>query len=308
MSVIEVIPAIPFITPVPGEGLILPDITRSAVEIAPGIWLGPTPFAEQILDACQPIGHNMKRPYLQFGSLYGFYRVYESAPYPERHDFDPDRRLRTALQLSRLVRPTSTSWEYAAQIWQDGATPEILPARFTGVGSQAFVLNEDEDWLRDEDVEALRGVLKIFAPEVLPERLKKALWYHEYLCWLYFVDVRWPLGVTALEALIHTNDFSLPRPQRMGSTAQFVRRLTRVRELLPSLQWTKADLEAIYDRRSALVHGVGKSAGEIPEEDLGLIRLEEEGLRRILLAGILDPGIAALFRDDSSVRGHLGAT
>jgi hypothetical protein len=308
MRLIEVIPAIPIISPPPGEPVTIPEFARTPIELAPGIWLGPAPFAEQILDASQPAGHNTPRPIRQFRSLYAFYRTYENPPYPDRHDFDSDHQLRTTLQLSRLIRPTSTSWEYAAQVWESNDNElEILPAGFTGVGSQAFVLNEDSDWLRDEDGHTLRELLKAFTPETLPERITRALWYHEYLCWLYLVDVRWPLGVTALESLVHTNDFTLPRSKRLGSTAQFVMRLMRLRELVPDLRWTTEDLEAIYDRRSALVHGVGKSAGEIPDEDRRLIGLQEEGLRAILLAGITRPNLAAVFNSEDSVRTSLGA-
>jgi hypothetical protein len=305
MSLIDAIAAIPFIGPTPGQGLVVPSFSNKPLQLAADLWLGPVPQVELLLDACEHRGHNSPKPFRQFASLYGFYRTYEGVELPDRHSFDPDRRLRTCLQLSRLVRPTSVSYEFAGQIWgSDTEDLEIIPAGFTGVGSQAFVLDEDQDWFRDEDGLALRDLLSSFEPARLPPRLHKALWYHEYLSWIYLVDVRWPLGVTALEALVHTDESD--RSVRLGSTEQFVRRLLKLREFIPSLPWTEQDLSSIYDRRSALVHGVAERTSALEPDDLRLMTLEEEGLRTVLLASIRGPETAAIFETATSVRTYLG--
>ena len=159
---------------------------------------------------------------------------------------------------------------------------------------------------RDEHVRALRKLLKVFNPSALPERVSRALWYHEYVFWTHMIDVRWPLCVTALEALIHTDEGDRPPGKRLGCTEQFVRRLLMLTQFVKGLRWTEQDLRDAYDRRSGLVHGVGRGADALTVEGRRLYLLVENGLRAIILDAIYKPAIAHLFVSKASIRTSLG--
>lgn len=259
------------------------------------------------MDACQLRGANTLKPIRQYTSHFAFIRTNPPNP-TERYKFDPDSRLRTALQLSRLIKPTNTAYEYAARIiTAKRMRREIVPYSVRGIGAHAVSIDDDTNWFGDDHVDALRELLKIFAPATLPERLARALWYHEYVAWTHMIDVRWPLCVTALEALIHTDDSDRPRRSRSGSTKQFVGRLLKLTTYVSGLGWSEAALRAIYDRRSGLVHGVGRGADALTAEGKRLYMAAENGLRTILLAAVRDSSIADIFRTRASIRAALGS-
>lgn len=61
-----------------------------------------------------PEGFNVMKPARQYGYFYAFVRQVPGAT--TIHEWDTDRKLQTAVALSRLVRPTSISFRHAARL------------------------------------------------------------------------------------------------------------------------------------------------------------------------------------------------
>ena len=57
------------------------------------------------------------------------------------------------------------------------------------------------DWLSVEDGEGLRKLMPWLSKK-MHERVHRAYWNHEYAMRSYYLDARWPLVVSGLEALI----------------------------------------------------------------------------------------------------------
>lgn len=290
----------------PSSDMSWPSFLRRKAILAPDLWIGQHSDREAVLDACEQRGSNTLKAIRQFPSHYGFFRTNPPDP-TNRYAFDADDRLRTCLQLSRLIRPHSTGYNYAARIIRaKGRRREIVPFGARGIGTYAYHVHDDANWFGDDDVVALRELLAMFDPGILPDRVKRALWYHEYIFWTQMIDVRWPLCITALEALVHTDDKDLPKRDRLGSTEQFVRRLHCLTQYIPGLAWTKQALEEVYDHRSGFVHGVGRGADALSPHRRGLYLTAEAGLRTIIVAAIHKPAVAQIFTSRSSIRTTLG--
>ena len=90
--------------------------------------------------------------------------------------FNNDKRLSTAMQLSRLVH-TTVSATRARPGWLswEGNPLEIIPARAEGRGARIVVANPDEDWFRDTDVPEIAALIAAFSPSTLPNRVKRAM-------------------------------------------------------------------------------------------------------------------------------------
>jgi hypothetical protein len=150
--------------------------------------------------------------------------------------------------------------------------------------------------------------LAAFDPAKLPNRVKASLRMHEYLHWTPAIQMRWPLLVTGLESFVHIDERGKGSGLKGGwkSTDQFVNRLFRLREFVPSLHWSRADLAAIYELRSAFVHGRASGINALRGEPRRLYRVAERGLRFILQAAILKPSVAEIFVSDASIKTTLG--
>jgi hypothetical protein len=263
------------------------------------VWLGPlTHVAEDIMDACSLRGKNTPIPTRQYSSRYGFYR--SGVTTDNYLKWDADTRLRTAIALSRLVRPTSIGYQYAAQVVRRKAEDEVEIVPGWGYSNVAgHVLDEKQNWIRDQDVPQICTLIEAFDPAVLPSRITRAMWYYEYGAWEYFIDVRWVLTVTALEALVHTDDRGI-RP-RLGSTAQFVQRLLALQARLGKQLYSQTDLEEIYERRSGLAHGRGFQGSSLTDVTPSYL-IADRSVREILVTAIENTSIARLFESDHAVR------
>ena len=288
----------------------LPKHCDSEVQIAPDLKIVPLgDVANRVLDACETRGENKSREFRQYGSLYALVRSNAPISKHSRRIWDPDRRLATALQISRVAKPTSIGYEYAARMFAEGGEKlQIFPADIKGAGAHAFILNPRTDGLRDKDVRLLIRLLSSFDPIKLPNRVKAALWMHEYLHWTAAIQMRWPLLVTGLESFVHVDERSRGSGSRGGwkSTDQFVNRLFRLREFVPTLRWSRADLVAIYELRSAFAHGRGAEINVMRGRPRRLYSTAERGLRLILQAAILKPSVAEIFGSDVSIKTTLG--
>lgn len=286
--------------------LIFPRHTKRRVQVAKDIWLGPIRIRQAILRACELRGENVLRPFHNVPAHFGLFRT--NAPKPhDRYAFDDDRRLRTALALSRLVRPTSTGLEYAVRLVRvPNLRREIIPFDSRGLGATAHVFDKDNDCLWDEDAKELTALLAAFKPKSLPNRVSAAMWHHEVSAGLYYVEMKLPQLVTGLESLVHTDDRELGKKFRMGSTDQFVERLFRLRQFVPSLRWTKAQLLDFYDHRSQLVHGRGGGHLVLTAKGRATVLAVELGYREVVKRCIHSKHVAEIFESESSVRTALG--
>src|SRR6202030_3902018 len=109
----------------------------------------------------------------------------------------------------------------------------------------------------------------------------------------YYIDTRWTLLSSAVEALVHT--------RRRESTAQFVDGLIQLASDVGAEAISSDDANRIYDLRSSLAHGQGLP--QISKEEDRLYVLMQTVLRLTLKQAILDPAYAEKFRSDRAVRG-----
>lgn len=263
-------------------------------------------FADAVMDACSVRGENFN-PTRQYGGPYGFIRT--NAPQSGTYAFDSDGRLTLCVGLSRLAHPSSINYQYAARIrhWPNGSRI-IAPVRIANLNHAAFVSDEEGNWLIPDDVPLIRSLVSSYYASKPPVRLGTALWHFETAFRSYYVDTRWPLLATGLEALVHIGSERDPRDPRRyaGSTRVFVKRIARLAAQVDQAHVTESILYDIYDRRSGLVHGQG--LGQLDAATRALYETTEKLLAAILRRGILDTAFAGQFVDDSSVQAALPLT
>jgi hypothetical protein len=276
-------------------------VIRKPIHLARDLWIGPLEddLTQAVLHATEPAAENFD-PSRQYGSRYSFYRV--NAPAVDHlYSWDPDRELSTALQLSRLVHPTSAALGHAARVLtrEDGVR-QIIPADVKGCGAQAYVVDQKHDWLTVDHALELRTLLAAFSPDQLPERVSSALFYFESAAYNYYLELRWALLTIAFESLLHIDRAPHPsQPKRFaGSTQQFVGRALALNQYLP-LQFDEHELRDAYSHRSSIAHGQPINA--LGASELKLYARMENALRAILKEAILKPTFASMFATDASV-------
>lgn len=265
--------------------------------LADDLWVGEldNKTAERVLDSCEPCGKWVKKPVRPYCQLYSFVR--ERAPDNPLYTWDSDRRLQTCIALSRLVHPTPISFEYAARITynSDNSIREIIPGPVQGLGSEAYVANADcRTWLTTTDLKNLKELLAAMSATELPPRVKRALWHHEFAARIQEISVRWTLICTALEALVHTD--------RLGSTKQFTRRVSKLAGEFQTVQFSEDDAKEAYDFRSRISHGQGLTS--LSDKNRDLYERMEELLRQSVVRAILNPDFAKIFSSDVEIKKH----
>jgi hypothetical protein len=130
------------------------------------------------------------------------------------------------------------------------------------------------------------------------------MWYHEHAAFEYYAEVRGLLYAAALESLVHTDDRTLPKGERFGSTRQFVGRMVTLQGRIPELALCRDELSEIYEFRSNLAHG-GDLPGGITDKVHKIYLQIEAALREVIVRAIYDPSIAAIFESEQSVRTKL---
>lgn len=261
-------------------------------EIADDLWVEKLndELVKIIFESCDPPGLFPRDPKQQFDQLYTFVR--EVPPEDTTYVWDGDGRLQTCVVLSRLVRPTSVAFRYSARIISH---QEVVPGPVRGSSAHAFVTpGYRHDWLSQSDLATLRILLRQYSPARLPERVQRALWYHEYAAWTYYSTVRWTLVCTALEALVHTD--------RLGSTQQFRTRVPQLARSVGILNFSEQDAGAAYDLRSRLAHGQGLRS--LAPTDLTLYEQLETILRSAVKLSIEDANFAEAFAKEDNIRGR----
>lgn len=268
---------------------------RERFQLADDLWEGKLEkkTAERVLDSCEPPGYWPKKPKRLFSQLYAFVR--EPAPAEPSGIWDSDLRLQTCIALSRLIQPTSIGFEYAARITynSDGSVSEIIPGPVKGFGAEAYVANKNGcNWLARNDLNALKEILRHLPLSNFPQRVQRALWYHEYAARSRDVSVRWTLICTALEALVHTD--------LHGSTKQFTKRVSQLASELGTIQFSEDAAKEAYEFRSRISHGQGSATLDINTQ--GLYEQMEEVPRETIVRAMRDPDFARIFERDEGIR------
>ena len=229
--------------------------------------------------------------------LYAFVR--ESSDPDGTYDWDNDHRLEATVAISKLVHPTSAGLVYAARLRfaDSGALDEIYPAVVRGISAEVFLSPERErNWLVDADAELLRELVPLL-PLPLPPRIHNAFWHHEYAAKTYYLDHKWTLVCTGLEALVHTD--------RVRNTAQFTRRVPVLASEL-GLNLSEAEAAEAYDMRSRLAHGasfIATGSTQAPSSSqVHLYDRIEDVLRHAILRGMRNSAFGDIFRDDDNIR------
>ena len=187
----------------PHDKLPCPNFVKLPFNLGRDIHLEELPdgLAERVMGACEPAGENF-RPVRQFGQLYTFVRRN-----PPTDAWDRDMRLQQCVAISRLVKPTSVGFEYSARLEFDhrGEALSIAPSAATGFGAQAWIASENQDdWFEKTDIDSLKNLWGEINFPLVPERIGRAFWYHEYAARTEFAAIRWVLVCTGIESLINT--------------------------------------------------------------------------------------------------------
>ena len=271
------------------------------VDLGHGVELRKLPvyLAEQIIVACKPQGYYprpARAPVRNWGQLYTFVR--ENPPVEPPLQWDADRRLQECIAISRLVRPTSIGFEYAATLRYTpaGELASIFPGPVGGFGAQSWIVPTGYgDLLDEDDIGALRDLWSRADLSSLPDRLKRALWYHEYAARTNHIAVRWVLLTTGVEALINTKSDD--------ATRQFIVRFSALARNFGRIAMSHTRAERIYDLRSKIAHGEGLPEFTDPRRQL--YSELEMVLRLTLRASLNDPAAQQLFSSSDEVERQL---
>jgi len=273
------------------KGTFLP--IQNKLIIADDIFIDKLPREEslKVFSACEPKGYNFS-PQRQFGQLYSFIRV--NAPESPPLEWDSDERLQLCIGLSRIIHPTTISFEYSSRVrYENNNILDIIPGPITGFGAKTWVTREEHrNWLTESEGEELSSLFQTYIKVNLPKRVKGSLWYLEYAFRSYFVDLRWPLVCIGLEYLIHTDLYQ--------STKQFTFRTAKMAEEVGISSFNEDKAKEAYAMRSTLVHG--QLLRELEEYNLKLYEEIEGLLRMVIKKAIFDSAFAEIFLSDEKIK------
>jgi len=160
-----------------------------------------------------------------------------------------------------------------------------------------FLGNNHRDWLSLEDAEHLRRLMPWLSKDKrMHDRVQRAYWNHEYAMRSCYLDARWILVVSGLEALISIGEKNLSWQFR-----------DRVRQLAAEFQigFTDDDLRASYKLRSKLVHAESFLFGLetiLPKSQHNDLYQKLEALLRMTLRRcLLEENFGSFFSDDAAV-------
>ena len=269
-------------------------------QLGPNCWVGHPPFdinPDLVFDACSPAGYNF-HPFRQYGCRYALCRKV----LPEHTDYyswDTDGWLRRILFLSRLIRPTTIGTNLSAKLYfRDGELRTIVPGPTQGFGTHAWVVATPNwrDWLSVPEFERLRDSIPVYNLNP-PDRVRQARKHIDNAFHSFYLDQRCASIVTAFESLVKVSPYK--------TTRQFASRVPRLAERA-GLELTEAEAIALYDDRSAFVHGSQVSFTDLSDELIVHYNRFEEVLRGCLLRASTEPAFAGLFSSDESILDAFG--
>ena len=259
------------------------------------LWIGKidATAARIVLELGEPNYFGTPKPVIQFAQLYSFVREKDAQAAPYR--WDEDSRLQLCIALSRLICPTSVSLRHAARIRynSDSSVADISPSDIRGVGIDTFLNTPPQrDWLTEPDACRLRDLLhKMYSKPSLLDRAARALWYYEYAVRTYYVEMRWVLVATGLEALVHVG--------RFHSTRQFKCRVSQLAGELGVTGMGISEAEQAYVHRSTVAHG--QQLHQLLDPDRQLYADMENTLRLAILRAIEDDKFASVLSDPQEI-------
>lgn len=284
-------------------------ILNSEIAISDNLWIAPIIWniENAILEYCEPRGLYDKyetgdgkleeiRPIKKFQIPYAFAR--EKPPESDIFNWDIDGKLKGLIALSRIIHPTSISYQYSAKLkFNDNELVNIIPGLTSGSGSKAYVAEKNRNWLTIEEAEELKELYSAYTKREFCDSCSRAMWFFEYASQTYFLDVRCLLVASGIESLINTDQ---DRP-----TKQFIYRVQKLCELLNkdfNLSSTKAT--RIYNLRSKLAHG--ETIGNNFSKNLELYKQMEDILRLSIKKFILEDDFYSFISDKNKVRSNWG--
>jgi hypothetical protein len=271
---------------------------RERINLSGDMWVGrlDSAIAKAVMDTCEPQTLGITSPVRQFAQLYSFVR---ELPYCDMYRFDSENLLTSAVAISRLIHPTSTGLAYAARIaYEADRVKQIFPAQVSGISKDVFLSpNRTRNWLVETEANILGELIPTISA-LLPPRIHNAFWHHEYASRTYYLDHRWTLVCTGLEALVHTD--------RLQNTSQFTRRVPKLASEL-GVNISEAEASEAYDLRSRLSHGVSFLSTASSHTATSTVQLQlydrlEDALRLAVLKGMREKDFQAVFADDDQIR------
>ena len=282
------------IIPLPNEALEANPPPPDPFHLRDDLWIGKisSNAARIVLDLGETNYYGTPKPVIQYAQLYSFVREKDASAVPYR--WDEDSRLQTCVAVSRLVHPTTVSLRYAARIrYNQDSIADVSPADIRGVAVDTFPASSPQrDWLTAADASRLSSLLRKLDSSPLPDRASRALWYHEYAVRTYYVEIRWVLVATALEALVHVD--------RHDSGKQFRCRVSQLADDLGIVGVGSSEADRAYGHRSSLAHG--QKLGQLSDADRLLYEAMETTLRLAILRAIEDDTFAAILRDGAEIK------
>jgi hypothetical protein len=250
-------------------------------------------LAKNIQHACQPPNYGMDDADYD-RHLYAFVR---RVPNIEKSSYEGMADLHAVIALSRLVNPTSTGDRYCAQVlgWFGARKSPIRAIQYRGISPDVSLATKPRDWLSIKDGEVLRMLVPCLSKK-MHDRVHRAYWNHEYAMRSYYLDARWPLVVSGLEALVNVEEREVTR--------QFCDRVRQLAEEF-HVNLKDADLRVAYKLRSKLVHAESFLSGMhniLPKsEHSPLYERLELLLRETVKRCLLDETFGNFFRNDAAV-------
>jgi hypothetical protein len=251
-------------------------------------------LAKDIKEACEPPHRNIGT-HRYDNHLYAFV---SRVPDVEKSSYEGTSKLHAVVALSRLVNPTSTGDRYCVLVYHYGIKNSgIFSIRFRGISPDITLVTNPRDWLSVEDGKVLRTLMPWISGKKMHPRIHRAYWNHEYAMRSYYLDARWTLVVSGLEALMNVGDKDVSWQFR-----------GRVRQLAEEFQigLSDDDLRTAYRLRSKLVHAEGflfNLETILPKsQHSDLYGRLELLLRSAVKRCLLDENFGNFFRDAAAVK------
>ena len=194
----------------------------------------------------------------------------------------------------------STGDRYSVHVsFYDRRDSPIFAVQYRGMCDVSLVsASASRDWLSVDDGKTLRTLMPwLSKSKNMHARVHRAHWNHEYAMRSFYLDARWTLVVSGLEALISFGEDEL--------AWQFCE---RVRQLAVEchVSLSEIELRAAYKLRSKLVHAESFLSGLdtiLPRtQHTALYEKLESVLRQTVLRCLLDDSFGNFFRDDAAVK------
>jgi hypothetical protein len=267
-------------------------------------------LAEQVIHASVPRGLNFE-PVRQFGQLYSFWREIAEEEWRADNEqsmflWDPARAIGEAVVLSRLVLDNAHSYEFAGRVIDrtDGYR-KIAP--LTGYdGRVAYRARKARFWFTDAEATELRTLLELYraVKDVLPDRVKRALWQAELSAQSRYLTEAVTHIATGLEALLNAGE-------EEPIAAQFVKRSRQLADELEIEGTSNTYWSWIYGARSHVVHGAESKllaptgwaeSDEEPPPDVVKIAKAQDVLRAAIRRAIEDDDYRGVFETEDAIR------